>query len=153
MSNILLTYEFGGGLGHLSRLIEVAKRLGSEHKLFFAIPDNPQARAVLDQAHLHSKHLVKAVGWHPMPGAASKPTNTLADVLALFEYGDLVRLQSACLQWLDLIRTVSPELIIADFSPTLRLVSQGQIPTVVVGNGYTVPPGRRLLPPFVLGKA
>jgi UDP:flavonoid glycosyltransferase YjiC (YdhE family) len=41
-----------------------------------------------------------------------------------------------------------PDLIAADFAPTLRLASGGRIPTIVVGNGYTVPPGGRPLPPI-----
>ena len=58
------------------------------------------------------------------------------------------RLTAKTAQWHTILQEVMPQLIIADFAPTLRLAIGNKVPVVVVGNGYTVPPPGQLLPPI-----
>ena len=44
--------------------------------------------------------------------------------------------------------SVKPRLVVMDFAPALRLALDRSIPTIVVGNGYSVPPAGRPLPPL-----
>ncbi len=64
----------------------------------------------------------------------------------LFGYHVVEKLLHVARYTTNLLREISPRLIFADFAPTARLVSSGRIPTVVAGNGYTVPPPGRPLP-------
>jgi hypothetical protein len=43
--------------------------------------------------------------------------------------------------WDAILTTVDPDLIVADYAPAASMMARGRIPLIVVGNGYTVPPG------------
>jgi UDP:flavonoid glycosyltransferase YjiC (YdhE family) len=149
MSTILLAYEFGGGLGHINRLLAVAQRLDPRHKLVFAVPRMATHRPTIESSLTGPIDFVEGVLWVPTSSDfAAAPTHIMADTLHLYGYGERERLLAASLQWMEILARVSPDLIVADMAPTLRLVSQVRIPTVVVGNGYTVPPSGRPMPPI-----
>jgi UDP:flavonoid glycosyltransferase YjiC (YdhE family) len=150
MATILFTYEFGGGFGHINRLLAVAKRISDQHKLVFAIPDVTINRRILKGKLPGLIDIPEIVRWVPLPNpnVRTEPTHTFADVLQLHGYDVLEKLLAASLRRMDLLLRYSPDLIVADWSPTLRLVSQGKIPTVIVGNGYTVPPSGKPLQPI-----
>lgn len=76
------------------------------------------------------------------------PSHTLADVLFLFGYTDAKTLFPAAARWSQLLGKVSPDLIAADFAPTLTLVARDRVPMVTVGSGYTIPPRGSILPPI-----
>lgn len=149
MRTILLTYEFGAGLGHLNRLIAVARRLEGHH-LVFALPDLALGEPAVRRAFGDQARVVPGLVWPAPtnPEARQVPTHTFADVITLFGFSDHERLHAAVARSAALLSEIKPDLILADFAPTVRLASAGRIPTVVVGNGYTVPPPGRLLPPM-----
>lgn len=149
MAKILFTYEFGAGLGHINRLSAVAKLLDPRHKLVFAVPNVKDGKEALEKVLDASVEVIQGYNWSPLPSSnpGKAPTDTFADAICLYGYDQLERLLTASMRWLDVLARSSPDLIVADWAPTLRLVSQPRIPTVIVGNGYTVPPaGRPLLP-------
>ena len=147
---VLFAYEFGSGLGHLNRLIAVARSLAGAVRSVFAVPDLKLAAPLITRA-LSDVALVKqGYVWEAPTGAEARqaPTHTLADVLALFSFAEPERLSEKVGQWHSLVEEIRPDLIVADFAPTLRLSTQGRVPMVVVGNGYTVPPDAQKLPPL-----
>jgi UDP:flavonoid glycosyltransferase YjiC (YdhE family) len=148
MRPVLLSYEFGAGLGHLNRLIAVARRLPEERPLVFAIPDLGLGVPVLQRAFGERANIVQGVTWVPLPrpDLRNVPTHTFADVIRLFGFHESDRLTAAVDRATHLLGEISPAMIVSDFAPTLRMASLGLMPTVVVGNGYTVPPGGRPLP-------
>ena len=148
MATVLLTYEFGGGLGHLNRLMAIGRRLPANTNLFFAVPELVKSRRAINKSFSDSVSILQAPTWKVRTDidAPSMPTNTFADVLDLFGYGDVATLVTAENEWQKLVGTIEPDLIIADFAPTLRLSVADLIPTIVLGNGYTVPPAGRMLP-------
>ena len=150
MARVLLTYEFGSGLGHVNRLISVAKRLKSTDSLVFALPHAPSMGSLISDAFGQRATLRPGVEWLAPadPSARMVPTHTLADVIRLFRFNDASTLGPAVDRWRALIDEIKPDLIIADFAPTLRLAIGDMIPTIIVGNGYTVPPPGRMLPPI-----
>ena len=147
---ILLAYEFGSGLGHLQRLIAVARGLADDGRCVFAVPDVGLATPLLACGFKPAMVPHQGVVWDAPrdPAARQVPTHTLADVLALFRFADADLLGPKLDAWRLLLDGIQPDLIVSDFAPTLRLATQGRIPTVVVGNGYTVPPPGRDLPPM-----
>lgn len=153
MAHILLTWEFGAGLGHLTRLIPVARELrGYGHRVTLAVPQPEAAQPLVSKKFGKDDgvRLIKGHSWPPPVGPESlkTPTHTLADVLMLFGYNNSERLYGEVKKWKKLIRNERPDLIVSDFSPTIRLALAGSLPIVVIGNGYTVPPVGRLLPPI-----
>lgn len=148
MRRVLLAYELGAGLGHLNRLLAVARRL-SGHTLVFALPDmslEPVVRRALDQAEVRA-----GVSWPPpadLAAARRVPTHTLGDVLRLFGLEQPERVARAVHRWRGVLDAVRPDVVVADFAPALRLATRSRVPLALVGNGYTVPPGGRVLAPL-----
>lgn len=153
MSHILFTWEFGAGLGHLTRLIPIARELlGYGHRLTLAVPHPEVAQGLVSEnfGRNDNVRLIKGSSWLPPTGRASlmAPTHTLADVLVLFEYDNFDKLLHEVIKWEHLVRSERPDIVVSDFSPTLRLALAGRLAQVVLGNGYTIPPAGRLLPPI-----
>ena len=154
MSTILVTYELGAGLGHLNRLVAVAQRLQGDHNWVFALPDRALGEPIVRRAFGDKARVLEGVRW-PVPNDPNIrkiPTHTFADVIAIIGFNDGGRLSAKTAQWHTILQEVVPNLIIADFAPTLRLAIGGKLPFVVVGNGYTVPPRGQLLPPIRQGE-
>lgn len=156
MAKILCGWEFGSGMGHLTRLLPVARALQQAgHEIVIAVPGIAQAMPLIPKYfpegidHI-SVRLVDGVVWRAPndPDLRKKPTHAIGDVLALFQYGVAERLGPKVQEWRNIVDHHRPDLIVGDFAPTLRLVSAGKIPFVMLGNGYTVPPAGRLLPPM-----
>jgi len=68
--------------------------------------------------------------------------------MQLFGYHLVRNLEFAAQNWLQMLAEIKPRMIVSDFAPTLRLATRARLPTVVLGNGYTVPPAGKLLPPM-----
>lgn len=152
MARILFTWEFGAGLGHLNRFIPVAEHFArAAHRIVLAVPDG-KALDYTRRAFDGMGGVEVRVGFHwppPRdPKARQVPTHCLADVLRLFDFHNVAKLAEAVKRWVDLVNDIEPDLVIADFSPTLALAKAGERPFVVLGNGYTIPPVGRLLPPI-----
>jgi len=148
LATILIAYELGSGLGHLTPLIAVAEQLPQQHRFVFAVPRAERARPLVAKT-FPAADVVTGVFWPvTRPGADKVYTHTLADALDLFGFGDAAVLRRRTESWSRLIAEVKPNLAICDFAPGLRLAATGKLPTVVAGYGYSVPPSSRLLPPL-----
>lgn len=159
MARILMTWEFGAGLGHLNRLLPVARQLRAlGHEIVLAVPQPATARATVEAGlgggqPLDKPPVVSLCASPHWPGptdpAARKvPTHTLADVLKLFGYHDTDRLSAMAARWDELVAATRPDLIVADFCPTVCLALARRVRLVSLGNGYTIPPPARMLPPI-----
>jgi UDP:flavonoid glycosyltransferase YjiC (YdhE family) len=69
-------------------------------------------------------------------------------VLLAFNYQSPDLLADMTEKWARLLEEVQPSLIVADFAPTLRLAHLNDAPFLMIGNGYSVPPTSRVLPPI-----
>ncbi len=153
MAKILFTWEMGSGLGHLRRFLPIAARLRQlGHAIAIAAPNPALAARELDSLGSESGDydLVPAPVWQVPndPRLRKIPTHTFADVLRLLGYYRVDKLLDMTGRWKAMIDQQAPDLVVADFSPTAALAMRGRVKQVVVGNGYTVPPGGRLLPPI-----
>ena len=152
MAKILCAWEFGSGLGHLTRLLPVARALEQAgHEVVIAVPTPDAARTMVAKYFPDgTANLIQGTSWRAPndPDLRKKPTHIMADVLALFHFSRVERLGPMVQVWRQVIDTHQPDLIVADFAPTLRLASWENRPFVMLGNGYTVPPAGRLLPPM-----
>lgn len=151
---ILCGWEFGAGLGHITRLKPIVTALrdgGAE--IVVALQDLDRVSAFLDPETgiaLPGFSVITAPRWDMPrnPEARKIPTHSFADVLNLIGYGNPQALAARVEAWSGLIRATKPDLVIGDFCPTLRLAARGRVPMMMVGNGYTIPPPGCPLPPI-----
>lgn len=137
---VLLAWELGGGLGHIQKLVPVARAL-AKHGLrpVFAVRDISRTRPLLQELGFD---VLQAPDFAP---AAKQPTGFVAsysDILGRMGFDSVDRVESMLEAWQGVLDRVHPDLIVCDHSPALCLTAAGAIPTVVVGNGFCVPPTR-----------
>ena len=147
---ILLAQEFGDGLGHVSRLIAVARGLDRDRRVF-AVPNREIAGPAIAAALGAKTEIIGGTGFTGViqPSLHGRSDKTLADVLHRLGYGDQAILAAQASKWRKLLDAVRPDLIVSDFAPTLRLVSCGRVPTLVLGDGFSTPPPSRPMPSIV----
>ena len=151
---VLFGWEFGAGLGHLTRFRPVGDRLvAAGVEVVLALQDLDVAGPFLDPETARPRpgyRLLQAPRWQiPRDPAIRKiPTHSFADVLRLVGYGHRAGLAHRLTAWEGVLDTVRPDVVVADFSPTLTLAARGRVARVVIGNGYTIPPAGRPMPPI-----
>jgi UDP:flavonoid glycosyltransferase YjiC (YdhE family) len=146
VSRILLTWELGLNFGHLARLLPVAQELKAQgHLVLVATRDIQAAAQVLGPAGIpfvQAPHLPQGL---PL---AHRPSG-YADILLSQGWSSRPALHGLTLAWLNLFRLFNPEWLILDYSPTAGLAARiARIPTVLVGNGFELPPATDPLPCF-----
>ena len=137
---VLLGWELGAGQGHIQRLTALAEELAMQGwQPVFAV------------RHCHFKGNDFAWPWvaAPLPPFSGRENSyTFADILEAFGFGQLELLSRHLGHWRDLLKTIQPNLVIADHAPGLVLAARGSIPTVVVGSHFAVPPPLERFPAF-----
>lgn len=135
MKTVLFAWEHGGGFGHIANLGRFAALLKRpDVRAVFALK-NPEAAYLLDA----NAEVLQAPPW---PTAQSfRSTATMHDQLASAGLSDEHGLRSLLQSWDNILKAVSPDLVVADYAPAASLMARGRIPLIIVGNGYTVPPG------------
>jgi UDP:flavonoid glycosyltransferase YjiC (YdhE family) len=143
---ILLTWELGLNLGHLTRLLPVAQKLKADgHVVLAAVRDIQAAAMVLGPAGIpfvQAPHLPKGI---PLSHRATG----YADILLSQGWSDKTALWGLTHGWLNVFRMFKPDKLILDYSPTVSLAARiANIPTILIGNGFELPPLTDPLPPF-----
>ena len=151
---ILCGWEFGAGLGHITRLKPIVTALRETGvEIVIALQDLDRASAFLDPktgSALPGLSVIPGPRWSMPTNPESRkiPTHSFADVLKIIHYGNAAALGVRIEAWAGLLKAIKPDLIVGDFCPTLRLAARGRVPMMMVGNGYTIPPPGRSLPPI-----
>ncbi len=140
MATILFTAELGQGLGHVGRLLPIARELAAQgHRPVFAVREIPVAARFLQDTGFP---ILQAPCWQLPPWRGEGPfvAATYADLLARHGYDDESCLSAMVQACEELIRLIDPQLIVADHSPTVCLAASERVPVVLVGDGFTIPP-------------
>lgn len=151
---VLFGWEFGAGLGHVTRFRPIAERLSAEGwEIVCALQEIERGDALADREtgrRLPGVTVIQAPRWNIPndPKLRQIPTHSFADVLKIIGYGNAAALRHRISAWRDLIDIVRPDVVVGDFSPTLNLAARGRVPRIGVGNGYTTPPAGRPMPPI-----
>jgi hypothetical protein len=153
---ILVAWEFGGGMGHLTGVTALAARFaGLGYAVTLAVPAPERAKPLLAERLTRRQRVsvVQGVGWRVRDDLEGKDpgqiaTHTLGDVMMLFAWDDPYRLGPRVRAWSNLLARVQPAAVVADFAPTLRLAIGESLPFYMIGTGYSMPPPGRLLPPI-----
>jgi len=152
MAKVLFGWEFGGGLGHLTVLLPIAKALADRYEPVFVVKTLARAGSLLAEEGepMASASLLQAPRWPTLGDAAARetPVHSLADKLMMDGYGNVPLLYSNARSWRDILRLVKPALVVGDFSPTLFLAARGLVSTIAVGIPFGLPPAGLPLPPI-----
>jgi len=143
MAKIGLCWELGGGAGHLIRLAEIAELL---------IEQKHDVTLIVREQRLLSLFKVFAactVVQAPAQRGFIK-SNHVINYSALLEvcgFSNVGNLQTQLSAWRELFAQHRLEFLVVDHSPTAMLAAKiNNIPTVMVGNGFSVPPSEKPMP-------
>jgi UDP:flavonoid glycosyltransferase YjiC (YdhE family) len=136
----------GSNLGHLSRLLPLAKRLRANgHKVLAVVRDLALAARWLGPAGIP---FVQAPRMSSAPKLTEQPAS-YADMLRYTGWGDSIQLWGMVQAWVNVIRMFGPDLAILDHSPTALLAARvGWLRCVLIGTGFELPPLQQPLPTF-----
>jgi len=139
LSSVLMGWELGEGLGHVQKLLRVARALKAEgHRPVFALANIVDTWPLLQHEDVT---LLQAPHWHaPARGGRAFTASSFADVLAVRGWSSVENLSALVAAWQELLDRVQPGLIVADFSPTLCLAAYRALPLVLIGSWFSLPP-------------
>lgn len=146
MTRFLLTWELGLNLGHLARLLPVAVELKKRgHVVLVAARELSSAAYALAPAGISFVQAPFIAHGHPLPHRAAG----YSDILRAQGWGDATTLRGLVEGWINLYRMFRPDVVVADYSPTAVLAAyMCGLPTLLIGNGFEIPPATEPLPPF-----
>ena len=144
MARILLTWELGGGSGHLASLSALADALRARgHEVTLALKDLSHAERFLPGA---TYTVLQAPVWTPQIQGLIAPLN-YSEILGFHGYLDRNGLTALLRAWRHLIGYARPDLVICDHSPTALLAARGLgMARAAIGSGFMCPPRAQPMP-------
>lgn len=144
MSRFVLAWELGGGYGHLSALVPLARDLRSRgHQVTCILRDVSRSAPLFGPLGVP---VLQAPLWLPKFQGAQRPVN-YAEMLYHFGYLDRQGLLSMVKAWLELYRLTQPVLVLLDHAPTALLAARvAGVPAALYGTGFASPPRTSPMP-------
>lgn len=138
MATVVVTWELGGGLGHLTRLLPLVRGLLDRgHRVVAAVRDLARVTRVYRDAAVTWLQAPVKLGRGP---DAIEPPRTFAHILHNSGYGNPEELAAMVGAWRALFAAFRPGLIVFDHSPTALLASQGlSVRRALVSAGFLCP--------------
>lgn len=137
MTTALLAWEIGGGQGHLHKLATIAGELKKHGiKSVFAV-QNSQIKGLTLQGKVIN---APQANFQALDDKGDNKAYFYTDILYMFGFNSSLTLKFHLQAWQNVINLVKPSIIIVDYAPALVLAAKGIIPTIVTGNGFSVPP-------------
>jgi UDP:flavonoid glycosyltransferase YjiC (YdhE family) len=146
MSSVLLVWELGSNLGHLSRLQPIAAGLRRRgHEVAVVSRDMSLARALFRG---DAFRLIQAPV-RPRRTDANARLSSYGDILLTQGWGEGPLLHESVRAWISIIESCRPGVIVADHSPTALLAARiTGTPCTLIGTGFELPPAIEPLPAF-----
>jgi UDP:flavonoid glycosyltransferase YjiC (YdhE family) len=146
LSRILLAWELGSNLGHVSRLLPLGRRLRAHgHSVLAVVRDLALAAGILGPAGIP---FIQAPQMTGVLRNSSQPVS-YADLLRYIGWGDPQQLWGMTQAWINVFRMFVPDAVILDHSPTALLAARcTTTPCVAIGTGFELPPLQTPLPSF-----
>lgn len=144
MSNILIAWELGSGLGHVGPLRAIGADLVRRgNSVAVAAPNVGLCRQAFAGSGVEALRSPAL----PISDKRLKFPCTYSDILHDCGYSSAVNLIVALGEWLQLFDLVRPDLVLADHSPSALLASRVRdLPTASIGTGFVCPPDVTPLP-------
>jgi UDP:flavonoid glycosyltransferase YjiC (YdhE family) len=146
MARILMVWELGSGMGHMDRMLVIARALRERHHdVRFALRDLSRAHS---RIAAEGFMMMQTPVWLPHMGNPPRLGNYSA-ILASAGWLSPPGLAGLIVGWRSLFSLIKPDLIICDHAPTALLAARGQdFLTLAVGNSFEVPPVGDHFPPM-----
>ncbi|WLQ11597.1 glycosyltransferase [Hahella aquimaris] len=136
--NILLAWEWGEGLGHLSNLLFVAESLReSGCEVVVAVRDKVAASKLIRDPNIK---LIQAPAWRRRARSIVHDVSSFSTVLYNFGFTDLACLYDCVSGWKRVLQNYQPQIVVCEFAPGLQVAAYGLgIDTVAVGSSFAEP--------------
>ncbi len=135
---ILLAWELGGALGHVTKFMLLTERLQAlGFEIWVASQNLTSAEATLGPLGVR---LVQSPVWLSGPGNIPEPIN-YAGILARKGWLSASGLTGLARGWRNLVDAIAPCLIVANHAPSLLLALRGgDVPVVFADSPFGIPP-------------
>jgi hypothetical protein len=146
MARVLIAWEFGENWGHLSRDLPIAESLiAAGHEVICAVANTRIGAQILGSSSIR---YVQA----PVVRRPSRPPKALVshpEILMEGGYDQIGALRGLIGGWLGLLDVYRPDGVMIDYAPTALLAARiRNIPAVLAGTGFELPPDVAPLPTF-----
>jgi len=136
---IVLAWEHGRNLGHISRLLAISKSVESLGcvPIWVIPPAYFQVEAVREAGcEVHAAPAMKSV----VAGERGR-TESFADILLSMGFGDSAGLGHWVQDWIALFEKLKPDCVLLDYAPAAQLATYFlRIKAVQITNGFDAPP-------------
>lgn len=145
MAHIVLCWEMGGHLGHLSRLSALADGLYQKgHRVDFIVRELQHAKKVAGSHHPY--RFFQAPVFLQQINSSRNPAN-FSEILLCNGYLTPNSLDYLFNGWKSLIELLSPDLLVFNYAPTAQLANQLLgIPAIEIGTPYFIHPFESPMP-------
>src|ERR1700757_4139897 len=132
MARVLCAWEFGGDLGHVRRLLPIARELrAAGHEIFIALRDS----AYLEIGRREGFDTFIAPMLRAPAMVSPSPVN-FSDVLLQLGFDDVFGVRGALDAWSSLLELLGIDLVVADYAPTALLAARlAELRRASVGGG------------------
>lgn len=146
MKRIIFAWELGAGYGHIFHLLPVAVKMAAKgFKPYFILKDLSRTEKTIGP---HGFPVLQAPVWLAK-AVGMPPPVTFPDILFRAGYFNVEGLTAMLKAWIHLFDLIKPHLIVADHSPSALLAAKAlNLPKVIIGNSFTIPPRAFPLPPL-----
>lgn len=136
---ILLAWEHGHNLGHISRLLAAASLIKAQGgEPVFALP--PAFIQAPQFGSLPYARFASPIVRQPIAKPASR-IDSFADILISVGFADALALGQALSAWAQLFEATQPDSVLLDYAPTAQLAAQLlRLPAHQITNGFDAPP-------------
>ena len=136
MARVLCAWEFGGDLGHVRRLMPIARALRAMgHSTAFAFRDSAYLHGALAEGF---EAFVAPLLRVPAKVALS-PLN-FSDILLNLGFDDPHGLHGALRAWRSMYALIAPDVVVTDYAPTALIAAATlELPRVTIGTGFSQP--------------
>ena len=144
MSRILLAWEQGAELGHVTRLATLAGELARRgHEPVLVLKDLAHAERLLGHTGFM---LLQAPLWVGEVTGLPQPAS-FAETLLHLGFLHPQALTGICRGWRSLLALTQPDVLVCDYAPTALLASRGLgLPRINFGDSFGVPPRTQPMP-------
>lgn len=147
VKTVALVWEQGSGFEHLAPLLSIGAALKRNgYRPVFILHDVAKMEATILAENFE---YVQAPVWHYTYIAQHGPHINFTQTLFSVGYCDVQGLLAMVKAWLNLLLLIKPDILLFDYSPTALLASRAlNIPRVLCGNAFSIPPQKSPLPAY-----